>query len=144
MHEHFPERCRNWQSRLRVGRYSDAISIWKSIARNAGKLAAVTGQESHFARIRVIQFRLNLNLAQGYLKTLGFQRAHEFASLALAHYDRNSKALYRKATAAIGLGNYGGALALLNRILHNEHNAAANALRSEVLKILEKTKNTPG
>jgi len=79
-----------------------------------------------------MELKLNVNLAQGYLKTGEFNKAIESADKALARDPANAKALYRKASAHMSLLNFAEAEEVLSTLLEAEPaNAAAKALLAE-------------
>lgn len=117
------------------GNYAEALKAW-SRSMMSVKYILDKGLYSHnkaqLQEVHDMELRLNVNMAQAYLKTGEWSNAVTYADKALVRDPDSTKALYRKASALMQLLSFVEAAAVLERLLEVEpESAAAKAMLAE-------------
>lgn len=123
------------------GNYDAAVKAWGrslSSVKYILEKGVYKDKQQELEEVYAMELRLNLNIAQGYMKLEEWNNVVTHADKALARDGQNAKALYRKAYALVQLLSFDEACAVLERLLRVEpQNAAAKKMLAEAQRNLQ-------
>lgn len=123
------------KNQYNAGEYAAAIKSWTASMRSVKYIlekGLYKDKPDQMAEVKAMELKLNINMAQGYMKMEEWNKTVESADKALDLDDKNPKALYRKAYAQMQTMAFTEAQTSLEKLLKEEpENAAAKSLLQE-------------